>query len=293
MSILSSELRKAHQTFYDESLEILREYGIGHLLEYLEHIREADYSKSQKEFLRDTSPRAATRIYPGADQDIVFASLNPKVVEEAKAAPSDTLRRLSKHTNDIERYAIECAKDYQRNYLDRSVKGTRKNGYHELFDLLNHVGLISYPENGRSGYLQNQYPSKVFSDIYFTNWYKFGTESESEKNNLPDEIADLSYSCLINELEAIEGSVVFAFGDDIQSQLGNHVSQPLTEEAPEYDDVTSTERHGYAYETDIAGGTTVITVGHQGQGWGQSRGAGNEDLPQIRDTLDAIDLKFM
>jgi hypothetical protein len=296
MSVLTSELREAHESFYSETVHVLEELGVENLYDYLNYLRNSDYSLPEKKFLEGTSLRAATRIYPGGDQNIIFASLNPKVIEmpeknqNSGAVPSSTLKWLSPYTKDIEKYAAECAQEYQYNYLDPSVKGTRKNGYHELFDLLNDLGIISYPNGGRTEYLQDNSLSEVFSDIYFTNWFKLGTKDEQEAERLPDEIRRLSYNCLLHELEAVGGKLIFAFGDKIQTRLASHVIHPLTEEAPEYESVTSTERHGYGYETDIADGASVITVGHQSQGWGQSRGKGNDHLPLIRDTLEAIDI---
>lgn len=297
---LSQELKEIHESFYRDATDILEnqetQEGISNLFEYLDELRDGDYSLPTRKFLEATSLRAATRVYPGDDQDIIFASLNPKIKEHPEETvdnpehyvPSNTLKWLSQYTGSIERYAVECAEEYHYNYLDRSVTGTRKNGYHGILDLLNEFGLVSYPEGGRSEYLSNDNMGSVFSDIYFTNWHKFATKDSAEIDELPEELRELSSSCLSDELEAIEGDIVFTFGSDIQSQLEEYVIKPLTEDAPEYGSVTSTQRHGYAYHTNIANGTTLVTVNHQSQGWNQSED--DDPLAQIRDTLETINI---
>lgn len=289
MHPLSQELQEIHESFYRGATEILeREEGITNLFEYLDELRDDEYALPVRKFLEATSLRAATRIYPGGNQDVIFASLNPRMDEKpGNGVPSNTLKWLSQYTDSVESYAAECAEEYHYNYLDRSVPGNSKNGYHDTLDLLNEFGLVSYPEGGRSEYLHHDNLCSVFSDIYFTNWYKFGTTDGAEVQKLPEELQEISSSCLSDELAAIDADLIFAFGGDIQDQLESHVIEPLTEHAPEYGTVTSTKRHGYAYRVDIGGGTTMVTVNHQNlQGWNQYEG--DDALAQIRDTLETI-----
>jgi len=292
MSNLSAELQDAHSSFYDQALEVLSDQGVNTFLDYLEFLRNDEYALPVQKFLKQTSVKATTRVFPGGDQDLIFASSNPKLTEKDEI-PSSTLLWLSQYTENINEYASECAEEYQRNYLNRSVKGTRKKGYHELLDVLNGFGLISYPSGGRADYLKQECPGSVFSDVYFTNLFKFGTDDEWEAEQLPDELNQLSYSCLIDEIEAVEPKMIFAFGDKIQDRIGDHKPRPLTADTPDYDSVDSIERHGYAYEVDIPDETSnrasdrtiILTVAHPSQPWYQARG-------QQSSPSDSEDIEF-
>jgi hypothetical protein len=289
---LAADVATAYEKFWSQSIEELNKVGVQTEGDYLNLLTD-DGVVFPSEFVnldqteRKKTPilRAFTRVYPASDQDVAIAALNPKI-DERPSEPSSTLEELVRSTGSISEYAAACADNYRSTYLDTTRSNVRVNGFHELFRVLRDRGIISWSD-GLNAYLRSNSGGDIFDDIYLTNWYKFGTGSQSEIGNLPSAIESYSTDCFQRELETIDADVLFAFGADIKEGLKPHLEDSLTVGAPSVDSGI-TELHGHAFKLGLDCDTDCILVGHQTRGW--YAGRADDTHAQVQSALDAVEL---
>lgn len=268
------------ETAYQKIRETLgEEDGIenaGNYVEKIDQDGESDFSDDESDSSDDiiekfsqVPMRALTRVYPGGNQDIVIAELNPKLntdpeylkeSESEDSGPLDYIAPVADEGAYTDAFVEACVEDWNNNNFP-------KNGNHQRYQRkvliqLNKMGSTVDFTNIDTYTYQSDVPD-VYNDIYFTNVYKFATHGGGDLNAFGS-IREHSVKHFINEIERVDPNLVIgAFGGGITSGLLEKISaDPLTEGPENLSDVNVGVMHNEIYRVSKWDGAILVTAAH-------------------------------
>jgi len=284
------------ETIYQEICDTLyQEDGIESAGDYVEKIDqdgESDFSDDVIENFSQVPMRALTRAYPGGNQDIVIAELNPKLntdpqyfreSEPEERKPLDYITPVADKGAYTDDFVSACVEDWKNNNFGETNK--RVTYRLEILKELNKVG-STVDFDDINTYTHSSDSPNVYNDVYFTNVCKFATPDGDDLDAF-SEIKKQSAEHFINEIKEVDPDLVIGLGNLIEEVLDAVDTNAITYEDTDAPDNQITDLHGHAWSVSDWSDAILVAGVHPGRWWLNSDGPPVDVLntPRVADII--------
>jgi len=270
---VKEELEKAYTNICNALCEV---DGIEDAGDYVEKIDQedgaSDFSGDVIEKFSEVPMRALTRAYPGGNQDIVIAELNPKLNtdpaylnggESEELGPLDYIAPVADEGAYTDDFVTACVNDWNNNNYGDIGKQVyyRRELLHELNNIGSTVEFTNINE-----YTYESDPPSVYRDIYFTNIYKFATNRGDDLNAF-NSIKKASTDVFISEISQVNPDLVIGAFDQGVSDSGlfETLSPDPPNDGPEdLSNINVSDIHGEIYNVPEWDNARLVTTAHPG-----------------------------
>jgi len=268
------------QSWREDYQELFENESITTAYDYVEYFTDHNFTSDERiaSLLKEmgTSLYPFERVFPSANQDLAIVFINPGLNWRDSDPELDDNYQLSRAQPDNMTRRCAISMDAAFKYLFKH--NTSDNRYNRVGDVLQQISTETSLMSGLTATLDR--PIEFFTDVYYTNWYKFGTAGSS---NIPTKVAkpdSFVSRNLREELALVDPELVLVFGRLPWENAIRPYCEPIGA-APVNSNITAAQN--YLYECTLSQNLFhVIPYNHPAA----RQQAVDHDPDQLRKSLD-------